>query len=140
MEADPASGDGNVQHAFASVHMSSLKAGSIRRANEPADQGGPLVVLRRRALVRGAMVGGAAYYAGRRISQGEQREYEQQQRLESLEAQQTYHAQQEARYTPPPSAPQASVVAQLTDLKKLLDAGVLTQTEFDSQKSRILQG
>ena len=101
------------------------------------------MVLRRRALVRGAMVGGAAYYAGRRISQGEQREMEQQQRLEMLESQQ-YQAQQQAHYAapPPPESPQsqASTVAQLTDLKKLLDAGVLTQAEFDQQKSKILKG
>jgi hypothetical protein len=98
------------------------------------------------------MVGGAAYYAGRKMAQGDQREDEQMQRIQMLEAQQaqSQYAQQYAppqqQYAPPqqqyspPSPSQASVVEQLTDLKKLLDAGVLTQAEFDSQKAKILQG
>jgi len=105
------------------------------------------MVLRRRALLRGAMVGGAAYYAGRKISQGEQREYEQQQRLEMLEAQQAaqpqYAAPQYAtpQYaTPPPAAPQKSITEQLTELKQLLDAGVLTQPEFEAAKAKVLRG
>jgi hypothetical protein len=87
------------------------------------------------------MVGGAAYYAGRKVAQGDQREYEQQQRLDMLEAQQASQAQQQYRppqYEPPPPASQPSTVEQLTELKKLLDAGVLTQAEFDAQKSKIL--
>jgi hypothetical protein len=43
---------------------------------------------------------------------------------------------------PAPAAPQADmnqdVVKQLTDLKGLLDAGVLTQDEFDAKKKQIL--
>ena len=31
------------------------------------------------------------------------------------------------------------MVTQLTDLKKLLDEGILTQAEFDAQKQKILQ-
>ena len=31
-------------------------------------------------------------------------------------------------------------MAQLTQLKSLLDQGVLTQAEFDAQKQKILQG
>jgi putative oligomerization/nucleic acid binding protein len=106
------------------------------------------MVFRRRALLRGAMVGGAAYYAGRRVAQGEEREYEQQQRIEMLEAQQATQAQQ--RYQMPPAAPppspsaptatQQNVVEQLTGLKQLLDSGVLTQAEFDQQKAKILGG
>jgi Short C-terminal domain len=100
---------------------------------------------RRRPLMRGAMVGGAAYYAGRKIAQGDQRESEQQQRLNELEYQQTQTpAQQYApppqQYAPPPAEknPQQAI-EQLTELKKLLDAGVLTQAEFDVQKTKILQ-
>ena len=42
---------------------------------------------------------------------------------------------------PPPAAPQstADTIAALTQLKSLLDAGVLTQEEFDSQKQQLLQ-
>jgi membrane protease subunit (stomatin/prohibitin family) len=95
------------------------------------------MVLRRRALLRGAMVGGAAYYAGRRMAQGEQREYEQQERLEMLEAQQAVQPQYAA---PPPAAPQKSITEQLTELKQLLDAGVLTQPEFEAAKAKVLRG
>jgi Short C-terminal domain len=95
------------------------------------------MVLRRRAVLRGAMVGGAAYYAGRRISQGEDREADQQARLEMLEAQQT--ARYAAPPPPPPSTPQKSVTEQLIELKQLLDAGVLTQAEFEAAKAKVLQ-
>jgi hypothetical protein len=105
------------------------------------------------------MVGGAAYYAGRKMAQGDQREAEQQERLEMLEAQQAQYgaqapyappsqyapppqyAPQQTQYAPPPpSPPQQSVAEQLTQLKQLLDAGVLTQAEFDEQKAKILRG
>jgi hypothetical protein len=85
------------------------------------------------------MVGGAAYYAGRRISQGEDREAEQQARLEMLEAQQTAQARYAAPPPPPPSTPQKSVTEQLIELKQLLDAGVLTQAEFEAAKAKVLQ-
>ena len=110
------------------------------------------MVFRRRALVRGAMVGGAAYYAGRKVAQGDQREAEQQERLATLEAQQAQQMYQPPppSYAPPPpppsyapappQAPAKSPVEQLTELKSLLDAGVLTQAEFDAQKAKILQG
>src|SRR5688572_25325789 len=106
-------------------------------------------MLRRRALVRGAMVGGAAYYAGRKMSQGDQREADQQARLESLEAQQQYgqppqygpppqYAAPPPQYAPqPPQTAQKSTVEQLTELKQLLDAGVLNQSEFDAEKAKI---
>ena len=103
------------------------------------------MVFRRRALVRGAMVGGAAYYAGRKVAQGDQRESEQEMRLQQLESQQA-----QPQYAPPPQYAQApapppaapagkSAVEQLTDLKKLLDAGVLTQEEFDVEKAKVLK-
>jgi hypothetical protein len=88
------------------------------------------------------MVGGAAYYAGRKVAQGDQREYEQQQRLEMLEAQQAMQAQQPPpAYAPPAqAAPAKPVSEQLIELKQLLDQGVLTQEEFDAQKRKVLQG
>ena len=100
------------------------------------------MVFRRRALVRGAMVGGAAYYAGRKVAQGDQREAEQQARLDQLEQQQ--YQQPPPQYAPPPpppppAAPERPMAEQLTELKSLLDSGVLTQAEFDIQKTKILQ-
>jgi hypothetical protein len=99
------------------------------------------------------MVGGAAYYAGRKVAQGENRESEQEERMQALEYQQQQmqmqqmQAQQAPQHAPPPqqqaappqTGPTPSMIEQLTDLKKLLDAGVLTQAEFDLQKTKILQ-
>jgi hypothetical protein len=95
------------------------------------------------------MVGGAAYYAGRKVAQGDQRESEQEMRLQQLEGQQSQpqYAPPPPQYAAPPppptSAPAAqgpSAAEQLTDLKKLLDAGVLTQEEFDVEKAKVLRG
>lgn len=94
------------------------------------------------------MVGGAAYYAGRKVAQGDQRESEQEMRLQQLEGQQA-----QAQYAPPPqqyaapppppavaAQPTQSAAEQLTDLKKLLDAGALTQEEFEVEKTKVLRG
>ncbi len=105
------------------------------------------MVFRRRALVRGAMVGGAAYYAGRKVAQGDQRESEQEMRLQQLESQQQYAAPP-PQYSPPaapsqpsaPPPPRLSAAEQLMDLKKLLDAGALTQEEFEVEKAKVLRG
>jgi hypothetical protein len=92
------------------------------------------------------MVGGAAYYAGRKVAQGETREAQQQAQIDQLAAQQ-YQSQQYAppppQYAPPPqpaapAAPQKSAAEQLTELKQLLDAGALTQQEFDTAKAKVL--
>ncbi len=45
-----------------------------------------------------------------------------------------------APVTPPEAAPQEDTYAELMKLKELLDAGVLTQAEFDEQKQKILAG
>jgi Short C-terminal domain len=99
----------------------------------PADwqqDGGP-AMMRRRPLRRAAVVGGVAavaHHAGTRSGEA-----------------QAQAAQQE-QYAPPSAAPAApdvgsdEMVAQLQNLKKLLDEGVLTQAEFDSQKQKLLSG
>ena len=77
------------------------------------------------------MVGGVAavaHHAGKNAGEAQ-----------AAEAQQQYAA-------PPPPPPTAApaggddMVAQLTNLKKLLDDGILTQAEFDAQKQKILAG
>ena len=40
----------------------------------------------------------------------------------------------------PEAAPQEDTYAELMKLKELLDAGVLTQAEFDAQKQKVLGG
>lgn len=97
-------------------------------------------LLRRRPLLRAAMVGGGAYAAGKHVQRNQEREYEQEQRLSGLE-QQGAPPQAAAPAPPPPPAPAPAVVdvaGQLTQLKGLLDAGALTQAEFDAQKRKLL--
>lgn len=94
-----------------------------------------------RMLRRAAVLGATAHVASKR---GEARG------AEEAEAQ---AAQEQA---PPPQAPPAPVAApapveapagpapvdyaQLTKLKELLDAGILTQQEFDAEKAKVLAG
>jgi hypothetical protein len=86
------------------------------------------------------MVGGAAYYAGRKVAQGDQRESEQQMRIEALEAQQRASYAPTPQYAAPPPASGPSTVEQLSQLKQLLDAGVLNQAEFEVEKAKVLRG
>jgi hypothetical protein len=96
---------------------------------------------RRRPLMRAAMVGGAGYMAGKKTQQGREREAEQEERLAALEQQQA-PAPAAAAMAPPAAAPAPSggtdVVAELTKLKGLLDAGVLTPEEFETAKRKVL--
>jgi hypothetical protein len=98
---------------------------------------------RRRPLMRGAMIGGAGYMAGKSAANKRAQEQDQNERLAELEAQQA-PAPAAAAMAPPaaPPAPAASggtdVVAELTKLKGLLDAGVLTQDEFETAKAKVL--
>lgn len=95
---------------------------------------------RRRPLVRAAMVGGAGYAAGKKRQRSQYREDDQEARIDSLEQQ--GQAPPPAPAAPAPAAPAAGggtdVVARLTELKGLLDAGVLTQDEFEAAKAKVL--
>ena len=80
------------------------------------------------------MVGGVAavaHHAGRQSAQ-----------LQDAQQQQAAADPEPAAAPPPPpaapAAPAASVPEQLTQLKGLLDAGALTQEEFDTEKQKIL--
>jgi hypothetical protein len=84
--------------------------------------------------LRGAMVGGVGYAAGRAGAKRSAQEEAQEQRLAGLESQQ-------APPPPPPSAPAAeTTVEQLQKLAQLRDSGVLTPEEFEAQKQKILAG
>jgi hypothetical protein len=92
---------------------------------------------RRRPLMRAAMVGGTAYAVGKRAQRGQDREYDQEARIEELEA------QQYAAPAAPPVAPSGGptdIAEQLTQLKSLLDQGVLSPDEFASAKAKLLAG
>ncbi len=88
-------------------------------------------------LLRAAIVGGAAYHVGKRVQGGRDQDAAQQQQIDELQAQQQ---QQQYQQAPPaqPAMSQEDGMAKLTQLKSLLDQGVLTQAEFDAQKSKIL--
>jgi hypothetical protein len=89
---------------------------------------------RRRPLARAAMVGGAAYYTGKRVQQGREDDAYRDARLDELEAQQAQ-----------PAAPQGggmsdSSIEQLQKLGELHNQGILTDAEFEVQKQKVLQG
>ena len=95
-----------------------------------------------RGVARTAVIAGTATAVSNRVSrrqankwsQQEQQQYEQQQ-YEQQQAQAAY-AQQAA--PAPAAAGGDDMVAKLTELKGLLDQGILTQEEFDAQKAKIL--
>ena len=98
--------------------------------------------------MRAAMVGGAAYATGKHVQRKQQHEYEQDQMIAEAQQQPQQYAPAPAMAPPPPpppappaAAPQSAAdrIAALTQLKSLLDDGVLTQDEFDNQKRQILE-
>ncbi len=97
---------------------------------------------RRRPLARAAVVGGVAYgahRAGQRSAEAAYQEDAQNQQIAELQAQQQY-APPPAAAPPAPTAGSDDMVVQLTNLKSLLDQGILTQAEFDMQKQKLLAG
>jgi putative oligomerization/nucleic acid binding protein len=78
---------------------------------------------RRRPLLRAAAVGGAAYYAGKKVQEGRDQD-----------------AVEDAYAEEPQPAPGISedAVKRLEDLAALKEKGVLTQAEFDAEKQKIL--
>jgi hypothetical protein len=93
------------------------------------------MIRRRRPIMRGAMVGGLGYMAGRSGANRSAQESSQEQRIASLEGGQ-----------PPVAAPAAaapasgSTIEQLKQLGELRDSGVLTPEEFEREKQKILAG
>ena len=102
-------------------------------------------MMRRRPLRRAAVVGGVAavaHHAGTKSAQAQAAEQAARPADRRPAGEQTA-----AQYAPPPArrpvaaAPAvggADMVTQLENLKKLLDEGVLTQAEFDTQKQKLL--
>ena len=110
------------------------------------------IFMRRRPLARAAVVGGAAYYAGKKGAEASAREADQEARLQEVEAQQAYgqpppaYAAPPPSYAPPAPAPSggggmsAEAMEQLQKLADLHTQGILTDAEFEVQKQKILQG
>jgi outer membrane murein-binding lipoprotein Lpp len=111
--------------------------------------------VRRRPLLRAAVVGGGAYVAGKHMAnkanqQAADEDY-QNQRIDQLEQQQPqdqyqqqqYAPQQQQQYAPPPQAAPAagpSVADQLQQIAALHQQGVLSDDEFTAAKAKILGG
>ena len=98
--------------------------------------------MRRRPLLGAAVVGGVAYHAGKKGQQSRDQEADQNAQIADLQAAAESAAVPagaaagRARAAP---AADEDPMAKLTQLKSLLDQGVLTQAEFDFQKTKILQ-
>jgi Short C-terminal domain len=93
---------------------------------------------RRRPLMRAAVVGGTAYYAGKKVQQGREQDAETEARLEDVEAQQA--AAPQAAAPAPAGGMSDEAIEQLKQLGELKDQGILTQAEFDEQKHKLLYG
>jgi hypothetical protein len=103
-----------------------------------------MMMRRRRPLLGAAMIGGTAYVAGKRNMEGQQREADEQARIADLEAQ--VQAQQAPAAAAPAPAPAAAppggddIASKLTQLKGLMDQGVLSPEEFAAAKGKLLAG
>jgi hypothetical protein len=102
--------------------------------------------MRRRPLLGAAVVGGVAYHAGKKGQQGRDAEEDQNAQIQDLQ-QQNAQMQQQMQQQPAPAAapvaaaaPAGGITEQLTQLKGLLDTGVLTQEEFEAAKAKALAG
>ena len=95
------------------------------------------MIRRRRPLLRGAMVGGVGYMAGRAGANRAAQESSQEQRIGDLEGGQAPAAAAPAA-APAPAA--TNTIEQLKQLGELRDSGVLTPEEFEREKQKLLAG
>ena len=86
---------------------------------------------RRRPLMRAAMVGGAGYYAGKKIQQGREEDAYRDARLDEVETQQAA--------APAAGGMSNDMIDQLGKLGQLHEQGVLTDDEFAAQKQKLLE-
>jgi Short C-terminal domain len=89
-----------------------------------------MFIRRRRPMLRAAMIGGTAIAVGRNAARNRQREAQEEARLDALE--------QDA--APPADSAPSELTRKLTELKGLMDQGVLTAEEFTAAKQKLLAG
>jgi hypothetical protein len=102
--------------------------------------------MRRRPLLRAAVVGGGAYAAGKHMARAQDQraanEDYQNQRLDQVEQQQQPQYQDQQQYAPPPQAPPQdagpSMADQLQQIATLHQQGVLSDDEFAAAKAKLL--
>jgi membrane protease subunit (stomatin/prohibitin family) len=85
--------------------------------------------------MRAAVVGGTAYYAGKKVQQSRTQNADQNAQIDDLQQQQQ---QQQAPPAPAAAAPEG-MADQLAKLKSLLDSGALTQSEYEAAKQKVIQ-
>jgi putative oligomerization/nucleic acid binding protein len=94
-----------------------------------------------RGVARTAVVAGTATAVSNRVSRRQAGRWAQQEQAQAYQQQQAYPQQQPVYAEPAPAAPASdmeSKLAQLQQLGQLKEQGVLTDAEFEAQKSRIL--
>ena len=86
------------------------------------------------------MIGGSAYVAGKHGQRSNDREDDQEARLESSRRSRRAGAPVAAAPPPPPAAAPAGddLVSKIKELSSLKDAGVLTDDEFNAAKQKLL--
>jgi Short C-terminal domain len=93
-----------------------------------------------RGVARTAVVAGTATAVSNRVSRRQAGRWAEQEQAQAYE-QQGYQQQQPVYAAPAPAAPTSdmdSKLAQLKELGQLKEQGVLTESEFEAQKSAIL--
>jgi hypothetical protein len=100
------------------------------------------MMMRRRPLLGAAVIGGAAYHIGKKGAQASQQEADQNAQIAELQAQQQQQQQAPAPVAAAPVAAEGGggIADQLTQLKGLMDAGVLSPEEFEAAKQKALAG
>jgi hypothetical protein len=94
--------------------------------------------MRRRAIVGAAVVGGTAYYAGKRRAQGQAHEAAQDAQIAEMQAQtQPVYAPPPA-YAPAPVSEAPGLGDQLAQLAKLHETGGLSDEEYAAAKAKLL--
>ncbi|MFJ8046211.1 SHOCT domain-containing protein [Kitasatospora sp. NPDC096147] len=94
-------------------------------------------------LVRGLVVGGAAYAAGRSAARSARDEQDQNAAIADLQAQQAAAAPSSYQAPAPAPAPAqapADVAGKLASLAELVQQGLLTPEEFAAAKAKVLAG
>jgi len=97
------------------------------------------MLMRRRPLLRAAVVGGGAYAMGKRSAQrSAEQEQQEQQAQPAQQAQQAQPEQPVPQQAPPPAPAEPSMLDQLNQLTALHQQGALTDAEFSTAKAKLI--
>jgi hypothetical protein len=94
-----------------------------------------------RGIARTAVVAGTASGVAGRVQRRQASKFADRDAQVAADRQQAYdqdRAEQAPQYAAPPPAPQPDLVSQLKQLAELKDEGILTEAEFNAQKTKLL--